>query len=436
MRAWVQRACVTALVLALTASCVPVERFVTPTAPVPTGGTPAALPPTGQPPESPAAAPVAQPASTPLALPPATPAPTEGSRLTIRLVPPSPAPLTLTLSMPRAGDTVTAPVQVGGRTNTTPAGATLLGRVYDAQGIVIGQAPIRVTGDVGHPGDFAGAIPLPAELTGPVRVEVAAVAAEDGQVPISVATSVIVRAAQVSGSIEVPAEGARVTMPLHFLARIGVPGEKAMVAVRWQNGVQLAEEFTVLSGEDGHGLLVGSLAWNTESQPPQPAEHPAALEIRDAGGAILAQRAIEVLRWDDPETMVVDVYWDSENDVRMAQQCIVRTPRAAMSALQELLWGPPPHNPAGFSTALPLPEEILGYLARQPDWGPRVRLLSIVIQNGVATADFSKELRASAGDPARARLIAEQVTQTLEQFSAVSAVRITIEGQIASFLQP
>jgi spore germination protein GerM len=123
-------------------------------------------------------------------------------------------------------------------------------------------------------------------------------------------------------------------------------------------------------------------------------------------------------------------------DVVPIQQRVPRTVRIGTAALNELLWGPPPPNLAGFSTAIPTPEEVLRYPGRASDWGERVRLRSLTIVDGVATADFSKELRAYGGGSLRVMLIRGQITQTLRQFPTVHTVRIAIEGQTEGVLEP
>ena len=72
----------------------------------------------------------------------------------------------------------------------------------------------------------------------------------------------------------------------------------------------------------------------------------------------------------------------------------------------------------GFTTAIPIPEKVLAYPGRAADWGPRITLLNLTIENGVATADFSKELKAYGGGSLRVKLISDQIRQTLEQFPA------------------
>ena len=65
-----------------------------------------------------------------------------------------------------------------------------------------------------------------------------------------------------------------------------------------------------------------------------------------------------------------------------------------------------------------------------------MRLLELTIQNGVATANFSKEMRAYGGGSLRVMLISQQIRQTLKQFSTIKDVRIAIEGETEGVLEP
>jgi hypothetical protein len=58
-------------------------------------------------------------------------------------------------------------------------------------------------------------------------------------------------------------------------------------------------------------------------------------------------------------------------------------------------------------------EQVLSYLGRAPGWGVRVMLRSLSIVDSVATADFSKELKAYGGGSLRVMLIRQQIRQTL-----------------------
>jgi hypothetical protein len=236
--------------------------------------------------------------------------------------------------------------------------------------------------------------------------------------------------------IDIPAPGATVTLPLHILARVGQPGKQVVARIRWQDGTELTRILPVLRGADGQGLVIGNLAWTTESQPPQPAERSAMFDLRNSVGQILAQRSIQVLRWDDPDTQPIELAWVLGDQIALETRRVPKTAHIGTAALEELLWGPRPGSLAGFTTAIPTPEEVLAYAGRAADWEARVKLRSLAIENGVATADFSPELRAYGGGSARVQQIRAQITRTLLQFPTVREVRIAVAGQIEGVLQP
>jgi len=236
--------------------------------------------------------------------------------------------------------------------------------------------------------------------------------------------------------IDIPALGATVTLPLHILARVGSPGGQVVARLRWQDGTELLRVFPVLRGEDGQGLLLGSLNWMNEGPPPQPPTQPATLELFSNSGELQARQALTVLSASDPDTQLITVYWVLGEDVVGVQQRVPRTEKIGTAALNELLWGPGPPNLAGFTTAIPTPEQVLSFPGRQPDWSSRVTLRNLTIVDGVATADFSKELKAYGGGSLRVMLISRQIRQTLLQFPTVREVRIAIEGQTEGVLEP
>jgi len=346
---------------------------------------------------------------------------------------PTPVPNEILLEAPSPGEAVSSPVEVRGWVRMSPFESTLLGRVLDARGNVLGQGPIQVAAEMGKPGTFSGRIFFQAATAGPGRVEVLEVSPKDGAV---MTYAVVEVALAVSGRIDIPAAGSRATLPLHILARLGRPGERVVAALRWQDGTELARTYTLLEGEDGNGLLIESLWW--EGKPPTafPPTQPATLQIRTPEGAVLARQEITILHPDDPEVQTVTVYFLREEDLIPVQVHIPRTVRVGTAALEELLWGPPPDAPAGLGTALPLPPEVLRYPGRGPDWGPRVRLLSLTIQDGVALADFSRELRAYGGGSLRVMLIRQQIARTLLEFPTVREVVIAIEGETEGVLEP
>lgn len=344
---------------------------------------------------------------------------------------PTPVPNEIVIEFPSPGSTVSSPVEVRGRVKMSPFEATLLGRVLDGQGNLLGQGPIQVAAEMGQPGPFSGWISFSAEAEGPGRVEVLEISPKDGAVMTYAAVEVVLSPA---GRIEIPSAGARATLPLHLLARLGQPGEKVVVTLRWQDGTELSRTYTLLEGEDGRGLLIESLWWEGKELAFPPTQ-PATLEIRSLEGTLLARQELTVLRWDDPEVQPVTLYFVRGEELVPVQVYVPRTVRIGTVALEELLWGPPPHK-AGLQTAIPLPAEVLRYPGRGPDWGPRVRLLRLKIEGGIATADFSRELRAYGGGSLRVLLIRQQITRTLQEFPSVREVVIAIEGETEGVLEP
>jgi len=343
---------------------------------------------------------------------------------------------TLVLEEPQSGATISSPVRVRGSVSITPFESTLRGRVYDARGQVVGETPIMLPTEMGQPGTFDGEIPFSAGTGGSGRVEVAELSPRDGSVLVSATAEVVLTAGSGASRIEIPEQGAQVTLPLHIMARTGQPGERVVVVLRWRDGTELTQIFTLLRGEDGRGLLLDSLNWPGESQPPDPATQLATLELRDGAGAALGRQDVTVLNPSDPDTKQITLYYLLGESVQAVTQPVPSTAKIGTAALEELLWGPPPPNLAGFGTALPTPRQVLDYPGRELDWGPRVTLRKLVIVDGVATADFSQEMKAYGGGSLRVKLIRDQITQTLKQFSTVAEVVIAIEGETEGVLEP
>jgi len=91
-----------------------------------------------------------------------------------------------------------------------------------------------------------------------------------------------------------------VTLPLHIMASIGQPGGQVIARLRWQDGTELMRVLPVLRGADGQGLVIGSLNWMHEGQPPQPPTQRATLELLSASGELQARQPLTVLNAGDP----------------------------------------------------------------------------------------------------------------------------------------
>jgi spore germination protein GerM len=208
------------------------------------------------------------------------------------------------------------------------------------------------------------------------------------------------------------------------------------VALIWENDDNLIRTCRVLRGEDGRGVLLDTLDIAPEQQPLQPWTQAARLEIRNARGAVLASQSIIVLNPEDPDTEEVKLYWVVGQSLRTETRRIPKTDAIEKAALDELLWGPAPQNTAGFTTALPSSEEVLGFAGRTAGWGPRVTLSELRVADGTAQADFSQELRAYGGGSQRASLIHAQITRTLSRFPHIRDAQITIAGERDTMLEP
>jgi len=114
------------------------------------------------------------------------------------------APQEIRLDSPLEGEIVASPVEVRGSVSVVPFEATLIARVYDTQGDVVGEAPFMVDGELGGPGTFTALISYEAPSGGPGRVEVVDISARDGSVIASVTVGVVLS----SGISEVSVTGA------------------------------------------------------------------------------------------------------------------------------------------------------------------------------------------------------------------------------------
>lgn len=349
---------------------------------------------------------------------------------------PAPPARWIALGEPVLGAMVTTPVHVRGEVGITPFESTLRGRVYDALGQVLGEVAILLPSEMGQPGIFDGYIPFSAAAGGAGTVEIAEISPRDGSILESASAAVEILLSLPRGAVEIPARGQRIVLPLRILARVGQPGESVQAILHWQDGTELTQSFTSLRGEDGRGLLIESLNWPGESQPPQPPSQLAVLELLDEAGSLLARQELVVVGASDPDTQAITLYFLLGEDLQPVTRRIPKTARIGTAALEELLWGPLAPNLAGFGTALPTHQQVLDYPGREPDWGPRVTLRKLTIEDGIAMADFSKEMQAYGGGSLRVSLLRQQIELTLKQFATVQQVIIAVEGETEEVLQP
>lgn len=244
-------------------------------------------------------------------------------------------------------------------------------------------------------------------------------------------------APDLGSTIELPAPNVQTTLPMPVLAHVGQPGEQIVLVLRWEDGTELVQLTTALADEQGAGLVITSLDWSTTEERPQPPSQPATLDLlSQQSGEILAQQPVMVLSPFDPQVEEITLYWVQGETVQAEKRLIPHTSLIGTAAISALLWGPVPGNLNGWTTALPTPAEVLSYPGRQEDWGHRVQLLGLTIQDRVAVVDLSKEVQAYGGGSARVQQLSEQMRQTLTQFPSVDDVRILVEGESEHVLQP
>lgn len=127
------------------------------------------------------------------------------------------------------------------------------------------------------------------------------------------------------------------------------------------------------------------------------------------------------------ETMLLAVYFSSSKfsadckNVLVAERKIPKTTAVARAALTELFKGPTEAEKGeGYFTAI----------------APGVEIKGLVIENGIAKADFNEVLESGADNACKFLTVREQITRTLKQFSSVKDVVISINGKTEGILQP
>ncbi len=133
---------------------------------------------------------------------------------------------------------------------------------------------------------------------------------------------------------------------------------------------------------------------------------------------------------EQSDKMIVKVFFGSEQLNPGAADCslvfpvereVAKTAAVARAALSELLKGPTTEEiDSKYYTSI----------------NPGVGIDSLVIASGTAKVDFSNELDDGIGGSCRVTAIRAQITQTLEQFSTVKDVVISVDGRTEDALQP
>jgi hypothetical protein len=130
------------------------------------------------------------------------------------------------------------------------------------------------------------------------------------------------------------------------------------------------------------------------------------------------------------ETAIIKVFFGNSkmdpeascNKVFPVERVIYKTQAVARKSLEELIKGPTDKE-TGESYFTSLNQE-------------GIIIQSLVVEDGIAKADFNSELERAVGGSCRVAAIRAQITETLKQFPAVKSVVISIDGRTEDILQP
>jgi hypothetical protein len=129
------------------------------------------------------------------------------------------------------------------------------------------------------------------------------------------------------------------------------------------------------------------------------------------------------------EIMKVKAYFNNNimdqeiscNKVFAIERDVPKTTAVARAALDQLLIGlTNAEKDSGFFTSI----------------NSGVKIQSLTIENGTAKVDFDEQLERGVGGSCKVSAIRAQITETLEQFSTVKNVIISINGRTEDILQP
>ncbi len=139
-----------------------------------------------------------------------------------------------------------------------------------------------------------------------------------------------------------------------------------------------------------------------------------------------------ISKWKNPpaqEIQILKVFFNNSkldpqvscNRVFPVEREVEKTQAPARKALEMLLLGPTKNEKQnGYFTTI----------------SPGVKIQSLAIEQGIAKVDFNETLEFQVGGSCRLAAIRAEITQTLEQFSTVNNVIISINGKTEDILQP
>lgn len=227
--------------------------------------------------------------------------------------------------------------------------------------------------------------------------------------------------------VESPKPGDSASYPLVIAGKARIFENQFNYRLKDENGAVLMEGWAYANSPDA-GLFG---PFEIRVAYPAPSSEEGTVELFDFsmkdGSEI--DKVIVPVKLANVETMMVKVFFNNDSlditgsceKVFPVNRKIAKTEAAARSALIELL--------AGLSEE----EKSRGYQTNIPQG---VGLNSVKIVDGVAYADFDKNLEKYGGGSCRVAAIQAQIAETLKQFPTVKSVVISIDGRTEDILQP
>lgn len=226
-----------------------------------------------------------------------------------------------------------------------------------------------------------------------------------------------------------PQKGDTVGLPLKVLGEVRVFENQFVIRVKDKNGKILTEESAMgQEGEMGQYNL-----FEKEINYPDPKTTEGTIEVFDYSakdGSEIDKVVIPVKFGYVANALTLEVYFSNNKKDPNMTDCskvypvyrrIAYTKETAKAAITELLKGP---------TSDELEQ---GYLT---SINQGTKLKSVLLKNGIATADFDQTLGVNSGGSCKVVNIRSQITETLKQFGTVNSVIISIDGRTEDILQP
>jgi|SRR3989344_3979510 len=163
---------------------------------------------------------------------------------------------------------------------------------------------------------------------------------------------------------------------------------------------------------------------------PEPGSDSGQLEVFSPSGNLGSPKVVIPIKFSAVESQALQIYFSNALRNPQMLDCglvypvtrrLDKTQAPARAAIEQLLQG----------TSL---EDISnGFFS---NINPGTKLNNITIDNGVAKVDFDEELQFQVGGSCRVTAIRAQIEQTLKQFSTVTEVVISVNGNSEEALQP